>query len=159
MMFDYVVQTVVVTALLARSKVLGCSSRWRDLLPTSSSCLTFKYVFVDFGHRLLHDPVPATLRIVRVDVGVEPSNIIVFIQIACGADVDSEIESMFQINYVSSHTSGQPLASRCMVIWRDRRKEIEAAGFASHPVVVVEFVKDSQNCLSYNMFPKLVAHI
>jgi hypothetical protein len=83
----------------------------------------------------------------RLDVGIEPSDITLFLQLLYGADIGTNVEGIFQINAVSPDGSGRPLSANHMEIWRDARNQITAQGFASDPVVIVELVKDSKNSI------------
>jgi len=81
----------------------------------------------------------------RIEIGIEPADIIVFMQLLYGAEMNGDdVVGMFQINTIYSDKSRQPLASMGMEMWRDKKKEVVEAGFGSDPVVIVEFVKDSQ---------------
>jgi hypothetical protein len=84
----------------------------------------------------------------HINVGVEPSDITIFMRAFYGADIGTSVEGMFQINAVSPDRLGTRPTQRRMETWRRTRESISAAGFASDPVVILEFVKDSHNSLT-----------
>jgi len=100
------------------------------------TCLIFEF-------DLLRDPLADTPLLARFDVGIEPSDITIFMKLLFGADVGTDIEGMFQINDFSvDRSQGRPLQPKWMEMWRDRKRQLAAAGFPSDPVVIVEFAND-----------------
>jgi hypothetical protein len=85
----------------------------------------------------------------RIDIGVEPSNILNFAKLLYGEDVGTDVEGMLQINLISPDKTGTPLTPMRMEMWRNKKKEMRDAGSASIPVAIIEFVKDSQNSISF----------
>jgi hypothetical protein len=106
-------------------------------------CLILSFDLLHDRSRAIDTPLTA-----RLDVGVEPSDTTITLQMLHGADVGTNIEGMFQINTVSTYQSGKPPTETRMQMWRDTRRNIAAAGFASDPVMIVEFIKDSKNAIS-----------
>jgi len=86
----------------------------------------------------------------RLNVGIEPSDITLFMRLLFGADIGTDVEGMFQINSVSAHKSGHPLPTKRMdELWHFQREKLTAAGLASDPVAIIEFVKGSETPLSF----------
>lgn len=110
---------------------------------------------------LLHNTAIHSPFMARVDIGIEPSDIIMFFKMYTGASDDIEkVEGMFQVNAVTPiqpHTG--PVEGWKMDIWRRIREETTAAGFASDAVVLVDFVKPNENTITVPVHIQLPAKI
>ena len=94
---------------------------------------------------LVKKPAPDTPFMARVDVGLEPSDITVFLRLYAGMYGNTEpeeIEGMLQINAVTPSPQGITPHLHRLDSWRETRKELCANGQASTPVVIVEFISN-----------------
>jgi hypothetical protein len=81
----------------------------------------------------------------RVDVGLEPSDIIVFHRLYAGMYGDTEperIEGMLQINALTPAPPSITPHPHRLNCWREAREKVCAEGQASTPVVIVEFISN-----------------
>ena len=81
----------------------------------------------------------------RVDVGLEPSDITVFLRLYAGMYGNTEpeeIEGMLQINAVTPTPQSTTPHPHRLDYWRETRKELCANGQASTPVVIIEFISN-----------------
>jgi len=77
----------------------------------------------------------------RVDVAIEPSDILDFAEIFLGeGPVDKKIEGMLQVNGFTPATPSQmqSLTPKRREIWRQERERVTSEGFRNDPVVLVE---------------------
>ncbi|KIJ97004.1 hypothetical protein K443DRAFT_681843 [Laccaria amethystina LaAM-08-1] len=94
---------------------------------------------------LLKKPAPDTPFMACVDVGLEPSDITVFLRLYAGMYGNTEpeeIEGMLQINAVTPTPQSITPHPHRLDRWREKRKQLCANGQASTPVVIVEFVSN-----------------
>lgn len=82
----------------------------------------------------------------RIDVGIEPSDISVCFQLFAGAEFENEVEGMLQLNALTTcNLVTKPLAPNRVQVWRRVREEVNALGYSSDAVGLVEFVNDDTN--------------
>jgi hypothetical protein len=94
---------------------------------------------------LVKKPAPDTPFMACVDVGLEPSDITVFLRLYAGMYGNTEpeeIEGMLQINAVTPTPQSITPHPHRLDRWREERKQLCANGQASTPVVIVEFVSN-----------------
>ncbi|KAG1726005.1 uncharacterized protein EDB91DRAFT_78128 [Suillus paluster] len=92
----------------------------------------------------------------RVDIAVEPSDILDFVGLYLNDKaVGEKLQGMLQVNAITSwHPSTQtPLTPKRLQTWREARARCNAEGFAKDPVGLIEFigcshVKDSGNSVT-----------
>ena len=85
----------------------------------------------------------------HIDVGIEPSDIVVCHQIFAGEEFEQEVEGMLQLNaLITSDLVANPLTSSRMQMWRRLREEVNALGCSSDAVALVEFINDSNLSLT-----------
>ncbi|KAJ7436288.1 hypothetical protein B0H11DRAFT_2111080 [Mycena galericulata] len=92
-------------------------------------------------HSRLNEPLFA-----RVDVAVEPSNILDFGEILLGnGPFEKKIEGMLQVNGFTPATAVQmkSLTAKRQQIWRQERDEANSQGFRADPVVLMEIAYES----------------
>ncbi|KIJ59641.1 hypothetical protein HYDPIDRAFT_190441 [Hydnomerulius pinastri MD-312] len=89
---------------------------------------------------------------VRVDIGIEPSNVLNFINLCIDNPVDSKLEGMIQVNHFHSHIPGKsgfaPLTPKRMDMWRTARAKANTDGASGHPLGLLEFVNDSEHSIT-----------
>jgi hypothetical protein len=84
--------------------------------------------------------------VARVDIGIEPSDILDFIGLYHGDKaVEEKLQGMVQINAVTVWYPSlmHPLTAQRLHLWREIREKYNAEGFAKDPVGLVEFVDGS----------------
>jgi hypothetical protein len=94
---------------------------------------------------LVKKPAPDTPFMARVDVGLEPSDITVFLRLYAGMYGNTEpeeIEGMLQINAVTPSPQSITPHPHRLDCWREERKQLCANGQASTPVIIVEFISN-----------------
>lgn len=98
---------------------------------------------------LLRNAAPDKPFMARIDVGIEPSDITVCYQLFAGAEIESKVEGMLQLNALTTcDLVAQPLTPNRMELWRRIREETNAAGYSSEAVGLVEFVNDSEHSIT-----------
>jgi hypothetical protein len=111
----------------------------RFLLALLQVCLIFHF-------DLLRHSDPDKPFMARIDVGIEPSDISVCYQLFAGAEFESEVEGMLQLNALTtSNLVAKPLTSNRMQMWRRFREEVNSEGCSSDAVGLVEFVNDTNH--------------
>lgn len=80
--------------------------------------------------------------VARVDIAIEPSDILDFIALYLGENIDEEkLQGMVQVNAITScHPSLLSLTPQRPQIWREERAKYNAEGFAKDPVGLIDFV-------------------
>ena len=93
---------------------------------------------------LLRKSDPDRPFMAHIDVGIEPSDISVCYRLFAGAEFESELEGMLQLNaLIRCDLVAKPLSSSRMQVWRRCREEVNALGCSSDAIGLVEFVNDS----------------
>jgi len=85
----------------------------------------------------------------RIDVGIEPSDVAVCYQLFAGAEFESEVEGMLQLNALTpGELVTKPLTPNRMQMWRRFREEVNALGCSSDAVGLVEFINTSHHSIT-----------
>ncbi|KAG2152555.1 uncharacterized protein EDB93DRAFT_1083013 [Suillus bovinus] len=115
-----------------------------QMFSANSSLTMFLKIGIVFGCGLFDDPrigfdVPF---MARVDIAVEPSNILDFAGLYFDDKaVGEKLQGMLQVNAITPwHPKQGPLTPRWLQIWREARAKFNAEGFAKDPVGLVQFI-------------------
>ncbi|KIM43737.1 hypothetical protein M413DRAFT_387664 [Hebeloma cylindrosporum] len=84
----------------------------------------------------------------RINVGIEPTDISVCYQLFTGAEFESEMEGMLQLNAVTPLEDPGPLAPHMMPLWNNFREVTNGLGFSSDAVGLLEFVNTSDHSIT-----------
>ena len=85
----------------------------------------------------------------RIDIGIEPSDMVVCHQLFLGVEFQSEVVGMLQLNALTrGDLVTKPLTPNRMHIWRRCREEVNGLGCSSDAVGLVEFVNDSHHSIT-----------
>jgi hypothetical protein len=126
-------------------------SRLVRKLAANKLLLVYLQVCLVLHFDLLHNPTLDKPFMARIDVGIEPSDISVFLQLFAGIDRESrsQTEGMLQLNALTPcELATTPLTQNRLKLWRHAREEANAEGCSLDPVGLVEFVNDSEHSLT-----------
>ena len=97
---------------------------------------------------LLRNSDPNRPFVARIDIGIEPSDMAICFQLFSGVEFESEVVGILQLNALTrADLVTGPLTSDRMQIWRRYREEVNALGFSSDAVGLVEFVNDNHHSI------------
>jgi len=104
-------------------------------------CLDFDFV---------NNPAPDIPHMVRIDVGLEPSDITVTLGLYAGSRWSDnlepdKIEGMVQINAITISRNVIPHAN-LLAMWNTARQKLRAEGKGNTPVVIIEFNSNDSPC-------------
>ncbi|KAJ7852240.1 hypothetical protein B0H13DRAFT_2398846 [Mycena leptocephala] len=99
---------------------------------------------------LLHRPRCDELLLARLDVAVEPSDIVDFADIFLGeASSEKKLQGMLQVNAFTLPTDPRRFSPERRAVWRSNRAIADSAGFNADPVAIMDVVyADGQNSLT-----------
>jgi hypothetical protein len=99
---------------------------------------------------LLHRARCDELLLARLDVAVEPSDIVDFADIFLGeASSEKKVQGMLQVNAFTLPTDPRRFSPERRAVWRSNRAIADSAGFNADPVAIMDVVyADGQNSLT-----------
>lgn len=111
------------------------------------SCFLQLYFIIEFN--LLRNRCADTPISARLEIGIEPLDVTVFMKLLYGADIGTNVDGMFQINAITPDKSKTPLISPQLETWQNMRNSNISEGFASDPIAIVNIHKDSNHGLCF----------